>query len=830
MIRGTGFASSLQQTFTARRPGLNGITLWLAPREESQPASLEVELYRLQGERAVGQGESPIFRETVAVSGRGPVRISLPPRSEPPGQKYLLLLRSPTGQPVEALGRKADVYPGGSAYLDGRPIDADLAFRAAYRYSWSAAWEDLQRFAGGAWLGLPLALAFFVPGWLVLEFSGLRKRFDPAEQAALSLGLSLAIIPLAMLWSSLLDLRWNRSGVLFTMGAFLALVVWRAVQPALSVKVRLGGSPPHPAGRVEMGNPALLDPGPEVAASSSGNEAAPHCPGRPDWITSLVGLVFLISLAVRLAMVRDLAAPAWVDSVHHALITRLIQEAGGFPDTYAPYLSLPSTYYHAGFHSSMAVFGWLSGLEIPEALLVAGQVLNALAVLAAYLLATILVEDRLAGLLAALITGLATPMPAYYTSWGRYTQLAGLLILPAVLALFKQALPPGYGLPHMSSTVSMQAAKNWLAALLCSALAAAGLFIVHYRVFAFLAVFLPPYLLVAFFTGLRRQPPAWWPLAWRFIRLAGLLGLGTFLLALPWIAPNLPRFLPEIGQASAAPPKPFSDFTWRFLTAALGRYATVFAGVGLAWGLVRKRSFAPILIAWTAGMFLLANLGALRLPGGSLVNNTSVEIALFLPISVSAGFLLSQFTTAWDAALPICWRLPYRAGMAGLFAVLAGIGAGQLLPILNPATFLFRQADRQAIQWIKENIPQEETILINPFLWGYRVYAGNDGGFWISPLAGQQTMPPPVIYGFGGRLENQEIGAFCEQVIRAGDDPQALWSLLQARRIRYVYLGARGGPLSPAVLTHTPLFRTLYHRDGTWVLEAVADHFPRNRP
>jgi hypothetical protein len=61
------------------------------------------------------------------------------------------------------------------------------------------------------------------------------------------------------------------------------------------------------------------------------------------------------------AMTRDLAAPAWVDSVHHALLTRLIGEQGAFPVSYAPYVQANTSSYHPGFHTLLAFFGWLSG-------------------------------------------------------------------------------------------------------------------------------------------------------------------------------------------------------------------------------------------------------------------------------------------------------------------------------------------------------------------------------------------------------------------------------------------------------------------------------------
>ena len=139
-------------------------------------------------------------------------------------------------------------------------------------------------------------------------------------------------------------------------------------------------------------------------------------------------------------MVRDLAFPAWVDPIHHSTIVRLIVEQGAYPQSYAPYVSALHASYHAGFHSLVATFHWLSGLEISRAMLLLCQVFNALSVLAVYLLTTSLTKDRLAGLFAALATGFLSSMPAYYASWGRYTQLTGLLVLPVCAALLMRLL------------------------------------------------------------------------------------------------------------------------------------------------------------------------------------------------------------------------------------------------------------------------------------------------------------------------------------------------------------------------------------------------------
>jgi hypothetical protein len=60
---------------------------------------------------------------------------------------------------------------------------------------------------------------------------------------------------------------------------------------------------------------------------------------------------------------------------------------------------------------------------------------NAATVPVAYLLAQRLTGRAWAGVLGALVTGLVSLIPAYYVNWGRYSQLAGQVILPVLMIL-----------------------------------------------------------------------------------------------------------------------------------------------------------------------------------------------------------------------------------------------------------------------------------------------------------------------------------------------------------------------------------------------------------
>jgi len=762
------------QSFVSRRSRLNSLQLWLrpAPDEEISGGTLIFNLYH-----------GPQYKHAIAsvtldagyAANSNPVTITFPAQDDPAGQTYYLTLTA-LNTSIQALGRNEDAYAQGEAFLNGQPVNADLAFRSSYDYDSSAVLEDLEGFLSAGWLVVPLALALWLPGRLLLLMTALDKRFDSGERMALSVGLSLVAVPVLMTWTTFLGLRWNRPAVWIASLVLVGVYLWLTRRRWLNRLRRYTSGEPFSA---PLGNPTRL--------------------------TIALAAIFLLALFVRLAMVRDQSAPLWVDPVHHAMITRLIVEQGAFPDSYAPYLNLETSNYHAGFHSLVAVFHWLSGLEITQAMLVLGQVLNALSVFAVYLFTTTFAKNKTAGVVAAGIAGLFTPMPAYYTSWGRYTQLASLLILPAAAALVV--------------LLASKRARPRAGTLALAGLAAGGLFLTHYRVVAFLALLLLAYLLGEIVRSLRSNTLL--RDIGREIGQIGLTGGLAIAFTLPWWPDTLNTLLiPKLswGQGAAVPP--FNDFSWSYLNTGLGAYILALAGIGLVWGMLQKRVFPYILVLWVALMFLLANLDALSLPGGGFVNNTSVEITLFLPLAALAGYLIAWLVEAWRSLLPLNYYPWFHQGLAVIGVILAVTGARSILPILNPVTMLFREADRPAIHWLAEHVPAGETVLINPFSWGYGIYAGNDGGYWISSIAGRETMPPPVLYGLANQPEKtKQITEIARRVTEISDQPAELQAYLLEHKIHYVYIGVRGGALSPQAMQASGLFQQLYAQDGAWVFE-----------
>lgn len=797
------------QTFVSRRAGLNGFQLWLRPGSDQDlpaEASLYLELYRISDPKI------PLFSTRVSaqrVKAEYPLSVSYRAIQDQPDQEYLLVLR-PEGFPLNLYGRNEDAYPHGSLILGDEPVDADLSFRLSYLYDWRAVMADASLVFQHIWLVLPLLVVLWLPGRVLLEIA-LPKAGTPetasthplsgldwGERTAYSLGLSLPALAVMLVWTTVVGIRWNPT-LTWVAGILLAgLLAWLQRRQLPELGQRLKRSLVK---QDRLDKDAVRQPRPGI-----------------DWAGPGLMGIFLLTLGVRLAMVRDLAAPAWVDSVHHALIIRKILDLGMLPENYLPYVQSQYATYHSGFHSAGAFFTWLSGMPLPSGLLLFSQILNALCIFPVYLLTTNLTRNRLAGVLAAMIGGLFTPMPAYYASWGRFTQLAGLLILPTCFALFLRLVSwLEQGPPTTPAGVFRRPAFPLLSLL---GISLAGLALTHYRVLAFLSCLLLAYLAVRWVAAARRKQLGLIA-AMHLTVLSLAVGLAV-LFSLPWwpkvvqsmVYPHVTQAVSSLGMRA----KPFEDFAWGYLNPALGKQAMALAGLGWVLGVLRRRSFTITLLAWIALMFLLANLGAFGLSGLSLVNNTSVEITLFMPLALLGGYLLSEAIQLGDRLLAGKPAWFFRAGALAAVLAAAFWGGRLQLPLLNQSTFLMRQADLPALQWVKDNLPHDETVVINSFIWGYNIHAGSDGGFWMAPLAGLQSLPPPVLYGLSNPVDLQRsITSLSKEAAEMNSDPTSLSDFMQSHNLRYVFIGAKGGILSPKGLVESGLFNPLYQHEGSWV-------------
>jgi hypothetical protein len=493
----------------------------------------------------------------------------------------------------------------------------------------------------------------------------------------------------------------------------------------------------------------------------------------PRW-SAFAGLEFLalaVLLALRFYQARDLALPAWVDSVHHVFLVRLFLAGGGLPATLAPWIPGPF-YYHFGFHAAAALFAAVSGLSPDRTVLLFGQILGAAAALSAYRLSLALRRDRRQALLALALVGFFSQMPAYYLTWGRYTLLAGLVLLPLAMA---EAVEFALRSPRPASAVRL-------------AIFTAGTLLTHYLTGILLAVFL---LLIGLTVLLRRKYRA------RFPALATAVAAGTAA-ALPWLIPMLRYSAGSVGvdivaSAGAVDAMYFTHYTeylWKLLGPLRGY---LLLGSGLLAGLAALFRRGPMRVFAVWGLVLAAE----TLPWGLRVapfRPDHLAIVVFLPASILAAAGLMIAADYLHRRAPVL-RAHFFFGGLALGCCLAGLW--QTRTIVNPATIFAFSDDRQAAEWVAHNTPVDAVFLINVVPWQSGLYRGVDGGWWLEPLTERRTLLPPMLYSFAAKDYVDAVDGLAGTVSTLTGCSPEFWSVVHSQGVTYIYITEGTGTLQP---------------------------------
>jgi hypothetical protein len=791
-----GPGHTLGQTVIAGHARLRRIEL-LAVVYESLAAAPGAHVC-LDLERLDAASAAPVTacRPVAGVAHNETLTFDFPPQTDSRGAVYRLTLRGDRDLNLSVWLTDYDAYAAGEAWEDGAPRRGDLYFRTYYDYALSEALRDLISALGRrAWPMGATLIVLLAPGAALRTLLPGSRRREPVVAVAIAAALSIAFWPLLLLWATTLGVR------IRPLGAWAVVMVLLGVA---TVRLLLR----HP------------EPGPKVVDGAR----APR--RRSPWPFVALALIMLLVGATRVLQVRDLVLPAWVDSVHHTMITRLIVDGGRVPASYRPYMPADGFHYHFGFHAGAAALAWLSGLPAERAVLLFGQALNVLAPLAAYTLAWWIGRNRWGGVVAALVVGSLCYMPAYYVTWGRYTQLAGLVLLPPLFVLTTQMLerPRALGAGLRDG------------ALVGAALLLAGLILTHYRVLVFYALWaIPQGALVLWRAGrgASRQPAtaADGRLRWRWgpgVRRGALCAGAALLLALPWVVGFVARVTPEFattyvrweaGDGANAFPSALLTVGW---TPPL----LYLAGAGALWGGIRRRGEAMVTAIWVGLCLLVANP---RLLGGKdtwFLTNSSVIIAFWLPVGALCGWLVGDVARLLALVrLPRLGRVGSRGVSALLLAVvvpLAAVGSWRMVDIVNPVTVLATADDLAAFAWAQEHTPPDALFLVNTGVWQAPVRYGTDAGWWLNLIADRRTTLPSTLYMLGGTAYYDEVNALGTAVEEAASvDDTALLERLRAAGVTHVFVGARGGRLLPRDLDPSPHYRTLYSRGPVRIYEVL---------
>lgn len=523
---------------------------------------------------------------------------------------------------------------------------------------------------------------------------------------------------------------------------------------------------------------------------------------RPD--ASGVAAIVLVAIVcfTRIRHIDGITYPLWVDSVHHTMIIRLLADHGALPDSYAPFIEDSTFYYHWGFHAVAAFGAWVAGMTGPDAaprfLLGFGQLLNALVFFAVSCGGKLLFRSRQTALLAATLATLVSYFPAYYVSWGRYTQLCGVLILPPLVdALWRLGRRP-----------------EWRRAIEVVLLGGA-LLLIHVLVAVVLAV---AGAIAVLLLALQRR--------WRGIAWCAAAGAAAVLLTAPWLL-QLVR-TPQVRTILAPEPRDLTrwdrpndipeDLLWAphnaplFSLATAGLLGLTPAGgvsrtlraVSIAWWIVlvvllqrrTRRSRHPdrrdrwrigVLVSWVVITAVLVNLELLGLPRLRLLTNSAAVIMLFLPASLLAAHLVRW---AGNELTPSRRR---RLVWTAATLAIGVAGAATMLRIVNPVTVLVTEADRKALRWIGEHVPATSRFAVGVQPWLADSYIGTDGGYWIPLVSERASILPPGLYPW---VMSTERAAAATSLLTAWYEGQQAGDLAVIDRLRregvtHVYFGAR---------------------------------------
>ena len=746
----------IRQDFVAQKDGLNQVEL-LASGQDDDKNNARLEIQLLTGGR-------PIASRSVdgnLLSDQQPVTLTFEPREASSGQKFTLQVSGTAGNKASLWGYNLDSYEDGRlALIGGETTAQDLRFVTRYQLTARTAVKELGRLVSANLGTMALAIALlFMPGCLFLRAGRfLPGKVDPFAWWGVALALGSSIWPVAWLWLSTIGGRWASWSLWIVLIAGWAAVI---VLPLIRLrKARQERTVSRRANRLSWHHGALL-------------------------------LVLALGLAGRLLAVRDLAFPPWVDSSRHALITTLMEDSGQIISTYRPLLSVEDFPYHFGFHTLSASLAMLGDDSLQGLLLILGQLLNGLVPLTMYGAAYFLTRKRSVGLLAALLIALPFFFPAYYATWGRMTQLTAVLVLPVALAF---------------TWLLLRGARSWRRAWPLVGLLAAGLFLIHFRVFL---LYLPFTALVWLISRGRQG---------RWLALAAGLAL---LLAGPHLA-RLATYARPTAITYTIPG--YNDFPVGYVTVGLEQailWSAAVAGLLVIIAALWRRRWAwlpVVLLVWVLLVGGLLASDRLGLPGTTLINLNSAYIVAFVPLALLLAVVASRLWRWLNGRLQLLDAVVAMVAGAGLTAILL-FGLRQQITILNAATILARAPDEPGLAWLDENLPQQATVAVNSWLWLGNTWAGSDGGAWIVPLTGRASTTPPADYIYDRDLA-QQVSQFNEAVnewSNWSDPAAAQW--LKEQGVSHIYVGKKGGHFEPDALARNPEMRQLYGSDGVFIFE-----------
>lgn len=527
--------------------------------------------------------------------------------------------------------------------------------------------------------------------------------------------------------------------------------------------------------------------------------------------------ILVITLFTRFWVAYQNPYPAWVDSVHHVMLTKLIATNGYLPHTLEPYYPVSLSMYHLGLHAIAAVVEWLAQCESHTALLWTAQTLNGLGGVGVYLLLDRKIS-RLAALSGAAMVGIFCYQPAFYVNWGRFTQIASQFLILSVWLITFETI--------QQWTLSKRNYTNMVWQVGICALLTAGMFLCHFRIAIFYAFLLVPSLVYWYFKYYRTHRNIWSPLFATFC-----IGASTLL----FIAPALSIAIYTYLHVATAP-QPSSISNVQDMETGLKYFATplptIFDLIAQSWilwicglsalvGIIKRSKVVLLTLIWVIGLSLLGNLYLLAIRSLGVVNFSGVAIMFYLPIGIIVGCAIQYL---YEFIAP---SMPDRGALLlGIFIIISSVPfANQRIQQVEPYRFLMTEQDRAAMIWISNHITESARFAVNTDFWLPVLPHGTDAGYWLPYFTNHKITAAPMLANLSPLKDQNEWIEISRLVDQVNDKPSVISALYQ-RGVHYFYIGAKGHytpgkGLDANKLKNYNQLQLLYEKDGVAIFEIL---------
>ena len=388
-----------------------------------------------------------------------------------------------------------------------------------------------------------------------------------------------------------------------------------------------------------------------------------------------------------------------------------------------------------------------------------------------------------------------TYMPAYYVSWGRYTQLTGLVMLPVILGL----------------TVRLVTSRPRARSVVALAVLVGGLAVTHYRVLLYYSLFWVALALLALSGACGRGTRV--RAALSTVRWALATAILALLAIAPWAIHLVRTALVPFGQVYGswiATPSTETLVPTTLLHFGHTDWVLAAAAAGLALAIARRRWLLVLLGVWSGLCLFVSDPGLMGCPADGLC---------MAPVRLSVtGYRQGCSWGCWrrDLLRAIAWRAAPKDQAPRAVKVPMAVGCAlccgaayalwSQADVVNSRTVLLMASDMPAITWARDNLPEDSLVLINTEPWQSGLPMGSDAGWWLPYLSGRSVTYPNVLYTQGTREYRADIRALAEQVQGATDlTSSSLIAHLEEAGVTHVFVGTRGGPAGARGLQCEPI-------------------------